>query len=158
MHVPVLSWKTASSGNDDRRWEVKYYPSGSVLYYEEREKPRWQEELQARRPQQRDASYNTPEAFSEAREHWMRVLTQAIVLQISGDAERKDFGDCTIRYDDKTVEAESAALDHACQILQGAMPGFIGRVKLDLQRLKGARADADFQAFLGRVTDPRRDK
>jgi hypothetical protein len=108
--------------------------------------------------QQRDASYNTPEAFAEAREHWMRMLTQTIVLQISGDAERRNFGDCTIRYDSRTVEAVSDTLDHACQILQGAMPGFVGRVKLDRQRLKGARADADFQAFLGRLTSRRRGK
>jgi hypothetical protein len=80
------------------------------LYSEELEKPGWQEELQAQRLQQRDASYSTPEAFAEAREHWMRVLTQVLVLQISGDVEQNNFGDCTIRYDDKTIEAVSDTL------------------------------------------------
>jgi hypothetical protein len=65
------------------------------------------------------------------------------------------FGDCILRYDSKTVEAVSDALDHACQLLRASMPGYVGRAKLDRQRLKGARADADFQAFWGRVTAPR---
>jgi hypothetical protein len=151
-------WKTGGDGNEDRRWEAKYYPSGRVLYSEELEKPGWQEELQARRPKERDASYSSPEAFAEGCEDFAWLLTRCIAHRIGGDAEREAFGDCTIHYDAKTVEAISEALDHACQILQGAMPGFVGRAKLERQRIKGARADATFQAFLGRVTHTRRGK
>jgi hypothetical protein len=133
-------WKGGSQG--DRDWNVTYYPAGNVLYLE------WQERPAAAK--QRGAHYNSVEDFSVNCERWMQGITRVIVSQISGEIEREAFGDCTIRYDRATVDAVSAALEHACQLLQAAMPGLVKRKP---SKVESAKGDAQFQAFLSRLTN-----
>jgi hypothetical protein len=135
-------WKGGRQG--ERNWYVTYYPSGNVLYRE------WQERPAAAK--QRGARYNSVEDFSDSCEQWINNVTRVVVSQISGELEREAFGDCTIRYDRATVAAVSNALEHACQLLQAATPGF---VKRKASKVESAKGDAKFQAFLSRLTDPR---
>jgi hypothetical protein len=142
-------WKGGSQG--DRDWNVTYYPAGKVLYLEWQDRPGEREG--AGSAKQRDARYNSVEDFSENCERWMQGITRVIVSQISGEIERETFGNCTIRYDRATVNAVSAALEHACQLLQAAMPGLVKRKP---SKVESAKGDAQFQAFLSRLTNPRR--
>jgi len=134
------------------RWHARFYPSGGVRLV-------WRDDPPAKTPagaKERGKCYSSAEEFAASCERLLRVSTRVVIREISGELEHDEFGECTIRYDAETVEAVSAALDHACQLLQASMPRVAKRRTNEAHNLDGARADAGFQAFLARVTDPRR--
>ncbi len=102
-----------------------------------------------REPKERPAKYLDQSAFAKDCETYLMVLSGAIAREITGEWEEREYGEHTIRYDEKTVQAVVDALDHARQLLQAATPQTIKPRQSN--QLKSARADTDFRAFLARV-------
>lgn len=157
------TWVSGCVGS--REWNAQFYPSGNVLYTDSEERPGWREELQKKENRkwitqwratrhERDATFENPEKFASSCERWLLSSADVLIMNITGELERKMHGECTIRYDDKTVETVKAALEHACQILQSASPGFVGRKVTEARRAKIAEADPEFRSFLSRLIGP----
>ena len=92
-----------------------------------------------------DGAFTTPQHFSDFAERWLCAFTRVASSIISGAHEEEIYGHSTLRYDKKVVAHVSGLLEHACQVLQSAMPVQVAKLTRDRA---GVTQDPSFQRFL----------
>jgi hypothetical protein len=96
---------------------------------------------------EREEWYGSPRAFSKNRERLVAGFCKVMVQMLSGDFERNQYGDCTVRYGDDVIAQVKDALEEALLAVQAATPTFTK----EALAARSARADHKYQAFLGKL-------
>jgi hypothetical protein len=131
----------ATPGYD--RWQTKAIKRGRFEYHASFDKETREQNEEVARQNPKALHEDDPELFAERAEDWLSQLRGIAIGYIGGEWH----DETSVRYDEETVAKVGAALDHALQLLQAALP-IPPRPTKQLKATRVARADRDFQSFL----------
>jgi hypothetical protein len=96
----------------------------------------------------RGPEFDSADAWRKKLAGYSGVHLDIIALDVSGEMERRMYGEPTYRYDDETLERVAEAI---AELREAISSGRIVKTKRDTGSVKQARADVDLQAFLAGI-------